>query len=250
LAVSNTRSRHERNSGGRSSVGSFLRVCHDFGPLVALRVVYSKIRGILFPALALPDPPTYSNRRREVSILLSTTDHDAATLDAVVTIVSGRADYAWEICICERTLLERKNAALARLRGSQPWIHIVTADGSVDDAAATSWTIEQATGEYLAVFAPGYVPEGQAIASLIARLQKEPETDAAILIGVNSRSDCFSTVGLWANCRIVLQRKASYLAMQVGRWRLDAPALAKELIDTGVPIACICEGRKPCRQRT
>jgi hypothetical protein len=242
LAVGNDRPRRKQDSSGRSPLERLVAVCRDFGPLVAMRVVYSKIRGQLFPALALPDAPAYSNRPRVVSILLNTRDHDVATFNAVVTILGGRADFAWEVCICERAPVGAESArTLARLRGIQPWIRLVTTDKSVSDTTAASWTVEQATGEYVAVVAPRCVPEGREIVSLLARLQKDPKTDAALLIRMNGRSDCCPAMASWADCRIVLQRKSSYLTMLAGRWLLNAPALAQDLEDASVPVAYICE---------
>ena len=74
-------------------------------------------------------------------------------------------------------------SALARLRGTQPWIRIVTADESIDDATAARWTVEQATGQFVALVGPGYAPEADAIARLLVRLHNDPGIDAAVLVG-------------------------------------------------------------------
>jgi hypothetical protein len=50
----------------------FVTVSRDFGFVIAMRVAYSKVRGKLWPALALPDAPVHNARHREVSVLLST----------------------------------------------------------------------------------------------------------------------------------------------------------------------------------
>jgi len=222
----------------RSSLRSFIRVSRDFGFAIAIRVAYSKIRGMLRPALALPDAPNYNARHREVSFLLSTAEQSAATLDAVVEAISRRGDLDWGVCICERPPVEPKMArALARLRGTQPWIRMVTADRSVDDATAAQWTVEQATGQFVALVAPGYAPEAEAIARLLVRLHNDSEVDAAVLVGTGSGGAPLRVP--WADCRMILQRKSGYLAALPGRWPLTAPALAKDLDEAGVPIAYI-----------
>jgi hypothetical protein len=94
--------------------------------------------------LALRDRPAYDAKRREISILLVAAEHRADTLVAVVGVLAGRGGSDWEICICERSPVEPEMArALARLRGTQPWIRIVTTDESVDDATAARWTVER-----------------------------------------------------------------------------------------------------------
>ncbi len=219
----------------RSPLRRFVTVSRDFGFAVAMRVAYSKLRGWLYPALALPDAPIYYARHREVSFLLTTAEEGAATLDGVVEILAGRGELDWELCICERSPAAPETAhAVARLRGTQPWIRIVTTDESVDDATATRWTVEQATGQFVALVAPGYTPDAEAIATLLARLHDDSEIDAAMLVGANSGS---GNPPRWADCRLLLQRKSGYLAALPGRWPLTAPALAKALDEAGVPAA-------------
>jgi hypothetical protein len=203
-----------------------------------MRVAYSKVRGRLCPALALPDAPVYNAMHREVSILLCTAEQDAATLDAVVEAFAGRGVLEWEVCICERSPVEPEMArALARFRGTQPSIRIVTTDESIDDATAARWTVEQATGQFVALLAPGYTPAADAIARLLARLHNDSGIDAAVLIGTNSDSGSPPSSVPWADCRLLLQRKSGYLAALPGRWPLTAPALAKDLVEAGVPTA-------------
>lgn len=222
----------------RSPLHRFVTVSRDFGFAIAVRVTCSKVRGWLFPAFALPDPPAYDARHREVSVLLTTVAHDAATLDAVVTAVAGRGGSGWEVCICERSPVEPETArALARYRGTQPWIRIVTTDGSVDATTAARWTVEQATGQLVALVAPGYAPEARAIARLLARLHEDPGIDAAALVGRDSGSGGPPSSRPRADCPLVLQRKSGYLAALPLRWPLTAPALAEDLDAAGVPTA-------------
>jgi cellulose synthase/poly-beta-1,6-N-acetylglucosamine synthase-like glycosyltransferase len=221
----------------RSPLCRFATVSRDFGFVVAMRVAYSKIRGRLRPALALPDAPVYNVRHRELSVLLSTAEQGATTFDAVVAVLAGRGGSDWEVCICERSSAKPETArALAGLRGTQPWIRIVTTDESVDDATAARWTMEQATGQFVALVAPGYTPEADAIDRLIARLDNDSGINAVVLVGTDNGSDGPSSRVSWADCRMLLQRKSGYLAAHPGRWLLTAPALAKELAESGVPI--------------
>ena len=223
---------------GRSPLRRFVTVSRDFGFVIAMRVAYSKVRGRLCPALALPDAPVHNARHREVSFLLITAGQDAATLDAVVEVLAGRGGLDWEVCICERSPGEPEMArALARLRGTQPWIRLVTTDESVDGATAARWTVEQATGQFVALVAPGYTPEAGAIDRLLARLHNDSGIDAAVLAGTDSGSGSSPPSVRWADCRLLLQRKSGYLAALSGRWPLTAPALAKELDEAGVPTA-------------
>jgi hypothetical protein len=205
-----------------------------------MRVAYSKVRGRLCPALALPDAPVYNPMHREVSILLCTAEQGAATLDAVVEGLAGRSGLDWEVCICERSPVEPEMArALARFRGTQPWIRIITTDESVDEVTAARWTVEQATGQFVALVAPGYTPKADAIARLLAPLYNDSVIDAAALIGTDSGSVSPRSPIPWADCRLLLQRKSGYLAALRGRWPLTAPALAKDLDEAGVPTACM-----------
>ena len=223
---------------GRSPLHRFVTVSRGFGFVIAMRVAFSKVRGRLCPALALPDAPVHNARRREVSVLLCTVEHGAATLDAVFEGLAGRGGLDWEVCICERSPVEPEMArALVRVRGTQPWIRIVTTDESVDDATAARWTVEQATGQFVALVAPGYTPEADAIARLLARLHNDSGTDAAVLVGTDSGSDSPPSSVPWADCRLLLQRKSGYLAALPGRWPLTAPALAQDLDEAGVPTA-------------
>ena len=219
----------------RSPLRRFVTVSRDFGFAVAMRVAYSKLRGWLYPALALPEPPIYDTRHRDLSFLLTTAEQGAATLDGVVEVIAGWGGLDWEVCICERAPAEPETAhAVARLRGTQPWIRIVTTDEGVDNATAARWTVEQATGQFVALVASGYTPDADAIARLLARLYDDSAIDAAMLVGADSGS---GNPPRWADCRLLLQRKSGYLAALPGRWPLTAPALAKALDEAGVPAA-------------
>ena len=178
-----------------------------------------------------------------MSLLLSTAGQGAATLDAVVEVVAGRGGLDWEVCICERSPVEPEMArALARWRGTQPWIRIVTADQSVDAATAARWMVEQATGQFVALVAPGYTPEASAIARLLARLDNDSTIDAAVLAATDRGPGGPPSPVRWAGCRLLLQRKSGYLAALSGHWPLTAPALARDLDEAGVPTAYLPEG--------
>lgn len=229
----------ERSLSGPSPLRRFVTVTRDYGLAVALRVAYSKVRGRLCPALALPGAPIYNTRRREVSVLLGTAGQGPATLDAVVEVLAGRGGSDWEVCICERSPVAPDTArTLARIRGTQPWIRIVTSDKSIDDVTAARWTVEQATGQFVALVAPGYLLDTGAITRLLAQLHNGTGVDAAVLIGTERAP---SSPTQWAGCRLVLQRKSGYLAALPERWPLTAPALAKYLDEAGVPTVYIPE---------
>jgi hypothetical protein len=219
----------------RSALRRFVTAWRDFGLDTAMRVAYSKVRGGLCPALALPDLPVYS-RYRDVSVLLGTAEHDTATLHAVVEALAGRSGWDWEVCICERSPVEVEMArTLARWRGTKPWIRIVTADQSVDAEMAARWTVEQATGEFVALVAPGYTPKAGTIAKLLARVRNDSAIEAAALAGTDNDAD--EPRVQRDDCRVLLQRKKAYLAGRSGHWPLTAPALARDLDAAGVPTA-------------
>lgn len=190
--------------------------------------------------MALPGAPVYNAWHREVSVLLSTAERDVATLDAIVEVLARRGGYDWEVCICERSPVEPEMArAIARYRAMQPWIRIVKTDEFVDDATAARWTVEQATGQFIALVAPGYTLEAGAIERLLARLHSSSGIDAAVLAGTESHSGNPPSPVPWIGCRLLLQKKSGYLTVFQGRWPLTAPALAKELGEAGVPTAYV-----------
>jgi hypothetical protein len=223
----------------RAGLRRFVTVSRDFGFVIGTRVAYSKLRGRLLPALALPDAPVYKALQRQVSVLLSTAEQGAATLDAVINALAGRRELDWEVCICERSPVEPETArVIGHFRGTQPWIRAVTTDQSVDNTTAARWTVEQATGQFVALLAPGYAAGADAIARLLTRLHNDPGIDAAALVGTAHDPRC-----PWVHCRLVLQRKSGYLAAVPGRWPLTAPALAKDLGEAGATTAYVaaCE---------
>lgn len=228
----------ERSLNGLSPLRRFVAVTRDFGLAVAMRVAYAKVRG-------LRGAPVHNGRHREVSVLLGTAGQSAASLDAVVEVLAGRGGSDWEVCICERSPVAPDMArALARIRGTQPWIRIVTSDKSVDDATAARWTVEQATGQFVALVAPEYMFDAGAIARLLAQLHNDSGLDTAVLIGTDGGP---SSPAQWAGCNLVLQRKSGYLAAVPERWPLTAPALAKHLDEAGVPTVYIPASKSEAR---
>ncbi len=205
----------------------FLKVTRNFGLAIAVKVTYSKVRGMLYPPLALPDGRVYNHRPRHVSFLIDAAEHDAATVKALVEIVGAHDGGSSEICLCERPPLQPDMARLLdRLRGTQPWLRIVTVDAAVDGTTAAQWIVEQATGQFIALVAPRYVPDAKAIRKLLDRMQRDPPIDAAALLGEPEEPPL---PGAGADCRLAMQRKSGYLASQSGRWPLTAPALARQL---------------------
>ena len=214
----------------RSALGAFLTVTRNFGLTIALRVTYSKVRGWICPALALPRAPTRNVRHRELSILLSTIDQSATTLSGVAEVVARHSASNWEICICERPPLAPEVAlTLARLRGTQPWIRIVTSDESVDEATAAQWTVEQATGRFVALMAPGSTPDAATFERLLAHLHSDSGIDAAVLLRTNNDSGALPSPIAAADCQLLLQRKSAYLSTFPLRLELRVAAVASEL---------------------
>jgi hypothetical protein len=226
-----------------SPLRRFVTAARRFGLNVAIRVAYSKVRGRLLPALALPDEPVYHHAPRELSVLIGA-EQDAATLEAVVQVIAEQGGSDWEVCVSGRPAMGPElGRALSRLRGAKPWIRVVPADGSVDDVTAAQWTVEQATGEFVAFVAPGYIVDADAIARLLDRLHGEPRMEAAMLVGRVSGSSALAAQPQFSDCRLLVQKKSRYLAMSAGRWPLTAPALAKTLDEAGAPIAVVAPRR-------
>ena len=144
--------------------------------------------------------------------------------------------------MCGRPVMGREfEGALSRLRGAKPWIRVVSADGSVDDVTAAQWTVEQSTGEFVALVAPGYIVNADAIGRLLRRLRGEPRMEAAILVEhVSDLSDLGAQP--YSDCLLLIQKKSRYLATSSGRWPLTAPAVAKTS-GGGAPIAIIARRR-------
>jgi hypothetical protein len=227
----------QRGVSDHSPLRLFIKVCRNFGVETAVRVAYFKLRGTLFPALALPNPSVANTTPHEVSIFLDTAEHDAATIGSIVDLLASRGKSDWEICVCERVPVEPEMAQiLARCRGTKPWIRIVTADMCVDEAIVAQWAVEQATGEYVALVASGYAPQLESFSRLLARLYHTPEFGAAALIKTNAESNGASSPVSKLNCCLLLQRKSGYLAAFKGRWALTAPELANSLERQGAAI--------------
>ena len=223
---------------GRAPLGRFVRVARNFGFGIAIKVAYSKVRGRLCPALALPEAPTYGRRPRELSLLVNAGEQSVATLEAIVEVVSGRCERGWEICICGGSWLETETArALEHLRGTGPWIRIVMADASIDKATAARWALEQATGQFVALLAPRYVPAPGTLDGLLAGLRDGCGIEAGVLVKPDSDSGSPPSSVAWTDCCLLLQRKSSYLAALAGRWLLNAPSLARYLHDSGMPVS-------------
>jgi hypothetical protein len=215
----------------RSALRRFLRTCRRFGLRVAVNVAYSKVRGWLFPASALPDRPLYDNRPRELSVLLDGAEHSPADLNAIVAAIAGRGGQHWEICICEHHPLPPQTAhALARWHGKHAWLRIVSSDASVDAATAARSTLEQATGLFVALVTPGYTPSPEILAALLARLREAPQERAA-LYGGEHHFRCPPRRKQAAVCRLLLLRKASYLLLPDEAGLLAAASVAARLDD-------------------
>lgn len=227
-----------------SPLRRFVTAACRYGLNVAITVAYSKVRGRLFPALALPDERVHNHAPRELSILIGAAEQDAATLEAVVQVIAERGGSDWEVCVSDRPAMGPElGRAVSRLRGTKPWIRVVPADGSVDDVTAAQWTVEQATGEFVAFVAPGYIVDADAIARLLDRLRGEPRIEAALLVGQLSSPGALAAEPQFADCRLLVQKKSRYLAMSAGRWPLTARALAKTLDEAGAPIAVVAPRR-------
>ena len=221
---------------GPSSLHRFIKASRDFGFAVAVRVAYSKIRGLLYPALVLPGASNYDAAPREVSFLVSSAHHEAASISAIVEVIDGRDLVNWEICICERRPVPPDVAQiLARYRGTRPWIRVVMADEPVAPAVADRWTVEQATGEFVAFVAPAYVLEPEAIGRLVVLLHQSPSIVAAALVdGEQGSADPRSAA--WSDCHLLLQRKSAYLLAFPDRWPLTAPTVAKALEEARIHV--------------
>jgi len=227
-----------------SPLRRFVAAARRFGLNIAIRVAYSKIRGRLFPALALADGPVYRHASRELSILIGAAEQGPATLEAVVQVIAEQGGSDWEVCVSGRPAMRPEpGGALSRLRGAKPWIRVVPVDGSIDDVTAAQWTVEQATGEFVAFVAPGYIVDADAISRLLDRLRGEPRMEAAMLVGRVSGSDALAARPQFSNCCLLIQKKSRYLAMSADQWPLTAPALAQTLDEAGAPIAIVAPRR-------
>lgn len=226
----------------RSNMRAFFSVLRSFGFVIAMRLTYSKVRGWLCPALALPRAALYVTRQRELSIVLSTLEQNAATLNAVVETIAGHGVSTWELCICERAPTAPAIAGvLERLRGTQPWLRIVTSDESVTEATAAQWTVEQTTGQFVALVAADYTPDAAAIEKLLSPLRGDSDIDASVLVGVGSGGRDPPSAIQAAACRLLVQRKTSYLAAFPRPLELSASNVASALREAGVACVCIVD---------
>jgi hypothetical protein len=212
-----------------------IRVYRNFGLATAIRVIYFRVRAMLFPTLALPDPSVPLTTPHEVSILLNSAEHDAALLDAVVDLLVGREKADWEICICARSSSQSDMQALDRYHGNQPWIRVVITDAVIDDETAARWTIEQSTGVYVALVAPGYSPQFDAITRCVNLLYNRLDLDAVALVKTEAETEGHQV----GRCSLVLQRKSKFLEAFQGQWTIGAPAVVDALRKISAPIAYI-----------
>jgi hypothetical protein len=228
----------EQHFSDYSALRRFLTISRQFGLSVAMKITYSKVRGRLRPNLALPKEPVYSMGQRQVSILLSTVEQSVSTFNAVVDGIARRSTADWELCICACYPLPPEMApTLARLRGTRPWIRIVTTGESVAEGVAARWTAEQATGQFIAVVAPGYALEPEAVTRLLDVLRDDRTKDAAVLLATESGSSGVPPGVARTNCRLLLEKKSQFLTALP--CLLSAPAVARHLEEAGIPTAFI-----------
>jgi hypothetical protein len=221
----------------RSSLRRFLVVRRKFGIAVAFNVTLSKLRGKLWPHLALPDAPILDLTPHELTVLLSTAGQTPQTVDTLVRILAERGGSGWDLCIADRSPASPAMAhTLDSCRGKHPWLRIVTTDQTIDDITAARWTVEQATGQFVALLEPGYTPDANVLIKLLASLHDDSCKDAAALIAGIPTSPV-----PWTACRLLLLRKSAYLASCAGRWPLTVPALAGHLEQTNLPTKYLIE---------
>jgi hypothetical protein len=218
----------------------FVGAYRNFGLGVALRVAASKVRGVLHPASAMPEAPTYDGQRRELTLLVDAAEHEPVALQRLLEALAGRGRSDWEICISERSPLRLEVAhVLSRFRGACPWIRIVSADGSVEKSKALQWTVEQSTGEYVGFLAPGWTFDADAVAGLVTLLRNDARVEAAMLLAPDVGAAALPKRPRWGDCRLLAQRKSTYLDAAPAAWSLGAPVLAKVLEDAGARMATV-----------
>jgi len=228
-----------------NGLARFITASRAFGVGVAMRVAYSRIRGMIWRDLALPEVPAGDPSPRELSILLRSDEHDAATLGAVVEAIASRGRLDWEICLSARLPAQPQTArALACLRATHPWIRVVSTDQSVDEATAARWIAEQATGEFVALLSAGCRPDAQVIEALLAGLRAGTGQHAAVLVESGSSMTDGPSSGRLPGVRLVVQRKSAFLAF-LPRSHISATALAGELDPAGVSVVRTCALQQP-----
>jgi hypothetical protein len=224
----------------QSPVGLFLKVYRNFGLATATRASYYRLRGRFFPALALKEMSLESTAPREVTFLLSTAEHDSVTLRAIVDLLAYRNRSDWEVCICARGPVTADMAlTLSRVRGTKPWIRIIATDESVDAMTSAQWTVEQATGCYVALAAHRFAPHLDAVGQLLHRLRGDSASDTAALKRIDAGAGGQESRIEQADCPLLLQRKLRYLEVFQGRWPLTATAAVGHLRQMGAAVACV-----------
>jgi hypothetical protein len=219
----------------RSPLHALVAITRNFGLIITMRVIYSKIRGLLVPALALPRASPHVATQRELSVLLSTLEQSAATLNTTIEAIVGHRSSNWELCICERTPTTPEMArVLDRWRGTQPWIRIITSNERINLATAAQWTVEQASGEFVALVAANYSANADVIEKLLTYLRNDTEIGVALIVSADNACDASSPLAMAAECRLLVQKKAAYLAAFPQQLQLGASAVASMLHEAGV----------------
>ena len=214
-----------------------------YGGGVALRVSFAKIGARFTPVSALPGADTHRGQVRALSLLLQIAEHEAAAVQAAVDIVRDREAADWEVCIGARAPLAPEMASLiARMRGV-PGVRIVTASDTLPMETAVQWTLEQATGRFVALLLPGVVPTASGLAALLNRASCGG--GGTVLVGVKDDSP-----------QVILLAKKDYLA-QGGVWHLSVSEQVAAIQRSGIaftnvdhdgatanrPIDCLVERR-------
>jgi len=207
-----------------ASLRRLLAVWRAFGLSVACNVVVSKIRGKLNPTAALSESPVYASRRL-LSFLMRVEEHDAATLRAVAEAVraSGGALEA-VFCMPSSILASDASSLVMRLRGACAWLRFVTAKDGVDEATVASWTVEQATGQYVVFVAKSFVLTAFDVSCLLARLEDDEDPLAVGLFAMDASGRPLGAVHLLA------LRKSFYLARFPASFPMTASALFEALV--------------------
>jgi len=223
----------------------FFGVWEAYGLRVASNVILSKLRGTLNPAEALPGPPVYATRRR-LSFLIRVEEHEPATINAIAAAVSA-AEGAFEVVFCERAVTDASGSVASRLRGARPWFRFVGVTQEVDARTAASWTVEQATGRYVAFIARGCAPESADIERLLTPLEEDDALSAAGLFETSESGEPLRAI------RLLALRKSLYLARFPLTFPMTAPALLEALAKSGTPVLELPypanrerAGRSPC----
>lgn len=212
-------------------------VRRTYGVHVAWNVIRSKILGALRPSAALPSPPAYTACRR-LSFLIRVEEHEPATLEAVVKAVRcARGALDVVVCAGSSTRAVEASSLASRLRGACPWIRVVSATAAVDEGTAASWTVEQATGQYVAVLARGFAPTQADFARLVETLERDCNS---LAVGLFSAGDADAPRG---PVLLLALRKSFYLAEFPLTFPMTAPVLFETLARSGTPATEIFRAR-------